>query len=64
MKESKYQRLFELMHKEHGLILLESEMQEIINECRKIPKYEVCSNCNEGSERIVLKDMCSICMCE
>ncbi|MFY7733595.1 MAG: hypothetical protein ACOVSR_08940 [Bacteroidia bacterium] len=64
MKESKYQRLFELMHKEHGLILLESEMQEIIDECRKIPNEEECSNCNEISERIVLKDMCSICMCE
>ena len=61
--ESKYQKLYELMSKEHGLILLESEMQDIINECLKIPQYEECDNCNELSKRIVIQDMCSICKC-
>ena len=61
--ESKYQRLFELMSKEHGLTLLESEMNDIINECLKIPIYEECKNCNELSTRIVLDDMWSICKC-
>ena len=43
----KYQGLFNLMSEQHGLTLLEDEMQEIINEVRKIdshsptePEYE------------------------
>ena len=52
--ESKYQRLFELMSKEHGLILLESEMQEVINEC---------SNCEESVQMISTGEMCPNCKC-
>ena len=63
MKESKYQRLFELMKEQHGVILLESEMQEIINECLKIPKYEVCSNCDESVQMISTGEICPNCKC-
>lgn len=38
--DSKYQGLFNLMHQEHGLKLLESEMQEIINEVEKFFQLE------------------------
>jgi len=61
--ESKYQGLFDLMSKEYGLILLESEMQDIIAECQKIPKYEECCNCGKVVEMINIESMCPICKC-
>lgn len=61
--ESKYQGLFELMYNEHRLILLDSEMQDIINECLRIPQYEECSNCNELVQMISTGEMCPNCKC-
>ena len=48
----KYQGLFNLMSEQHGLTLLEDEMQEIINEVRKIdshsPTEPFCERCKSG----------------
>lgn len=49
MEQNKYQSFFEFMQNEHGLTLLESEMQEIISEAKKV---ELSQNDNQMKQRI------------
>ena len=35
-----YQELFNYLEKEHGVLALESQMQEIVSICKEIIKYE------------------------
>jgi hypothetical protein len=38
-----YQPLFDLLHREHGILPLESEMQEIISVVKSMHAYDTCS---------------------
>lgn len=42
-----YQSLFDHMAQEHGLTLLESEMQQIIEKCKPYCCPQKCPKCNE-----------------
>ncbi len=37
-EENYYQKLFNYMHEEHGLILHESEMQDVLDICKEMLK--------------------------
>lgn len=63
-----YQELFNHMHDEHNLILLESEMQEIINIVNKIQDdeetkwiMEIEHDCNDYKEPDGALFFCSVC---
>lgn len=46
-----YQELFNYMHDEHDLILLESEMQEIINIVNKMQEFEIIEKSFNAGQR-------------
>lgn len=54
-----YQGLFNLMSKEHGLILTISEMDEIIKEARKVS--DVDSKCQQENAAFKEKVDCNYC---